>query len=148
MILFNGRLDYARAAHDLGNTYLFTGNSFIKRNGALVMGRGAALEVRDMYPGIDKLIGLHLTHLGLYGLCLAGTNHNNLGVFQVKRHFSEKAELDIIKHSVESLNQYARAFGRTAIYMNYPGVGFGGLLATDVAPLLTTLPDNVFLYKE
>jgi hypothetical protein len=32
--------------------------------------------------------------------------------------------------------------------MNYPGVGNGGLLATEVAPLLRSLPNNVFLYRE
>ena len=100
MILYEGKLEYDRAEHDTNNLYLFTGNSYVKRNGALVMGRGAALEVRDMYPGIDKLLGVHLIHLGLYGLCLCGTKHNNLGVFQVKRNFADKAELDIIRYSV------------------------------------------------
>lgn len=146
MILFEGNLDYTRAEHDPGNVYLFTGNSTVKRNGGLVMGRGAAKEVRDLYPGIDKEFGRQITSGGTYGLIIGTSMRPNIGVFQVKYRFDTRAELRLIKNSVDFLDQYAREFDR-AIYMNYPGVGNGGLLQTDVAPLLSSLPDNVFLYK-
>lgn len=146
MILLEGNLDYHQAENDPANVYLFTGNSYIKRNGALVMGRGAALEVRDMYPGIDRQLGQQITHLGFYGLLIGSTMKPNIGIFQVKYRYNDKAQLELIERSVAALDQYALAFG-TAIHMNYPGVGNGGLLATDVAPLLASLPNNVFLYK-
>lgn len=60
MKLVLGKLDYSpeamRRTHER-TAFLFTGNSTIKTNGALVMGRGAALEVRDAYPGIDHALG-------------------------------------------------------------------------------------------
>jgi len=150
MILFEGNLDYSRASHDPSNVYLFTGNSYLKKNGALVMGRGAALEVRDMYPGIDRQFGYAIQKvcppLGFYGLIVGSEIRPNIGVFQVKHRYNDKASLELIRGSVESLQEYAQGFDR-AIYMNYPGVGNGGLLQTDVAPLLASLPDNVFLYK-
>ncbi len=142
MILMEGLLDYRNAEHDYANLYFFTGNSYVKRNGALVMGRGAARQVRDLYPGIDKKFGRVIPHLGHYGYYIEGS----IGVFQVKKHFSAKAELDLIKVSTEFLTGFALTWPQ-AIYMNYPGIGNGGLLQTDVAPLLATLPDNVFLYK-
>jgi hypothetical protein len=55
-----GKLDYSPrgmlATHER-TAFLFTGNSTVKTNGALVMGRGAALEVRDLYPGVDHMLG-------------------------------------------------------------------------------------------
>ena len=36
---------------------LVTGNSYIRKDGTLVMGRGAALELKTMIPGIDKRLG-------------------------------------------------------------------------------------------
>lgn len=144
MILMEGMLDYDNAYHDSANLYMFTGNSFVKRNGALVMGRGAARQVRDSYPGVDRGFGRHIMHLGEYSIVILG--ERNLGVFQVKRNFSAKAELELIQNSTAALAAYAETFQR-AIYMNYPGIGNGGLIQTDVAPLLQSLPDNVFLYK-
>ncbi len=146
MILMEFNLDYEIAAHDLMNLYLFTGNSTVKRNGAVVMGRGAAREVRDMYPGIDKELGLLITNGGTYGLVGWRGPNDNIGVFQVKFRYDMKAELRLIQNSVDCLVEYAREFDRT-IHMNYPGIGNGGLLQTDVGPLLATLPDNVFIYK-
>ena len=140
----DGMLDYNNAYHDPVNLYMFTGNSFVKRNGALVMGRGAARQVRDSYPGVDREFGRHIIHLGDYGIIVL--SERNLGVFQVKRNFSAKAELGLIQNSIATLTTYAETFQR-AIYMNYPGIGNGGLMQTDVAPLLQNLPNNVFLYK-
>lgn len=60
MRVWTGHIDYTpagMAASPLNWVYLFTGNCYLKANGALVMGRGAALQVRDAYPGIDKLLG-------------------------------------------------------------------------------------------
>ncbi len=148
MILMEFNLDYELASTDASNLYLFTGNSYIKKNGALVMGRGAARQVRDMYPGIDKQIGdaMAQRHLGFYGLVGFYGPNENIGVFQVKYSYEKRAQFEIITRSVEALEKYAREFDR-AIHMNYPGIGNGGLMQTDVAPLLTSLPDNVFLYR-
>ena len=151
MILMEGLLDYRNAEHDYANLYFFTGNSYVKRNGALVMGRGAARQVRDLYPGIDKQFGqavLESRDAGraIYGVIVKCGPNENIGVFQVKHGFREKAKLDLITFSVQVLGEFASRFDR-GIHMNYPGIGNGGLMQTDVAPLLATLPDNVFIYK-
>ena len=52
---------YYTVGWTLPEVFLFTGNPVIKKNGAIVMGRGAAREIRDHYPGIDLSFGTILT---------------------------------------------------------------------------------------
>ena len=148
MRLVKGMLDYA-IAKDLSPVralLLFTGNSYIKRNGALVMGRGAALQVRDAYPGIDKDIGCQIDHLAFYGLVTSKTVQPNIGAFQVKYSAFEAADLHLISESAALLRQYAEA-NAFPIYMNFPGVGNGRLTREQVWPYIEPLPDNVFVYN-
>ncbi len=147
MHLVKGMLDYA-IAKDLSpvrSLLIFTGNSYIKRNGALVMGRGAARQVRDQYPGIDRDIGGQIENLGFYGLVMSQHVRPNIGAFQVKYSAFEPATLELIERSTECLQKYAEnpAF---PIYMNFPGVGNGRLTRDQVWPIIETLPDNVFVY--
>ena len=90
------------------NHFIFTGNAVVKNNGALVMGAGMAKQVRDRYPGIDKEFGKavlnNTDNQGRYG-CLIG---KHWGVFQVKTHFGNKADLDLIQHSAAMLYQHAK----------------------------------------
>lgn len=49
----------------------FTSNGYVKPNGCAVMGRGIALDTKNKFPGIDKLLGNHIEK-----------NGNNVGVIQ------------------------------------------------------------------
>ena len=126
--------------------FIFTGNSFIKRNGALVMGRGIAREVRDKWPGIDVEIGRELMkHIhtdNFYGLVLG----EKIGVFQVKHHFSDPAELILIAASAELLRIEAEDHPHARYALNFPGIGNGHLKYDNVLPLLKHLPDNVNIW--
>jgi hypothetical protein len=44
--------------------FLITTNATLKRNGALVIGRGIARQARDRFPGLDIALGRHI-----YGVC-------------------------------------------------------------------------------
>jgi hypothetical protein len=44
-------------AFDEATLFLLTTNATIKRNGALVMGRGIARQARDRFPGLDAALG-------------------------------------------------------------------------------------------
>jgi len=147
MQLVKGLLDYAIARNlaPVKTMVMFTGNSFIKRNGALVMGRGAAQQVRDQYPGIDADFGVQINHLGFYGLLKSRQVQPNIGVFQVKYSAFEDANLELIRHSTELLRLYAEE-ECIPIYMNFPGIGNGGLTVSEVWPIICNLPDNVFIY--
>lgn len=129
---------------------LITTNSFIKKDGTLVMGRGAALEYKNKFSSfnVDKMWGDMIKeacgHLGMYGVIVEG----RYGIFQVKRHFKDKADLDLIRYSIAWLLIRAIEKPQEEFHVNYPGIGFGRLRKEDVAPLLQVLPDNVFIWKK
>tara|TARA_R100001086_G_scaffold235716_1_gene158749 strand:- start:378 stop:824 length:447 start_codon:yes stop_codon:yes gene_type:complete len=147
MILLHGLLDYSLARNFPNNIYLFTGNSYIKRDGKLVMGRGAARQVRDMYPAMDADLGCQMTHLGFYGLLMSRVVQPNVGVFQVKWNYSDKASLDLIAESSRFLLRFAVENPGKMIHMNYPGIGNGGLNPEWVHQWIRDLPDNVHIYR-
>jgi hypothetical protein len=124
------------------DVYVVTTNSYINARGELAMGRGAALEAKKRFPGVARIAGTHISHMSQYGFLMLYAQ--SLGLFQVKRHFKEKAELDLIIHSTNMMKIYAERFSGK-IVMNFPGIGYGGLNREDVLPLLTCLPDNVVI---
>ena len=146
MQLVKGLLDYATAPEGQG-IYLFTGNSYVKQNGALVMGRGAAKQVRDRYLGIDFDLGKQIDHLGTYGLCMSRDVLPSLGAFQVKYSAFDKANLELIRYSANTLRQYCDLMERRyPVFMNFPGIGNGQLTREEVWPQISDLPDNVFVW--
>lgn len=147
MKLINSLLDYSDPWAD-PDIYLFTGNAVIKKNGAIVMGRGAAKQVRDRYPGIDLVFGKHLKEEPHLNVLILGKADRQLGWFKVKDHWKEPAKLSIISKSVTKLTTIAMENPDLRFHMNYPGVGNGKLNVGMVAPLLQALPDNVLLYRK
>ena len=144
MILINERLNYAGS---MGNDHvrLFTGNPIVRKgDGGLVMGRGAARQVRDLYPGIDVEFGERMptTHR----LTFVRRGEDRFGWFQVKHHWAEPADLQLIRESAELLRMVAVLHPHVTFHLNAPGVGNGQLKWEDVQPLLFTLPNNVKVY--
>jgi hypothetical protein len=141
---------------------LVTCNSYIKKDGALVMGRGAALEMKTKFPKIDyrfgKMINYYSKHLGYYGVFILDPNagpaeyvpsEQKLGIFQVKYHFKDKADLLLIKMSTRELVRdfYKYSFLHT-VSMNFPGIGYGGISREDVLPIIEGLSDQVTIYEK
>lgn len=127
---------------------LVTSNSYIRKDGALVMGRGAALEAATRFPNFPYIAGGRISekwggHLGFYGTLLSV--HKNIGLFQVKRHFKDPAELGIIEASVGSLLVQMR---NETYAINFPGIGYGQLEISRVLPVIQKLPDNVWIYHK
>ena len=143
MILINKALEFPSTFAINKDIYLFTANSTIKRNGCLVMGAGAALQVRNTYKISDKVFGLKIKHLSIYGLVI----HLGIGAFQTKTHFALDSTVDIIKFSVERLTECALANPGVTFHLNYPGINNGKLTVEVVQPLIDILPDNVLIYK-
>jgi hypothetical protein len=153
MKIIDQKLDYSKH-WSLPDVYLFTGNATVKKGDALVMGRGAALQVRNSYPGIDKHFGLKIKFASNKHIHWAAVHPNAvipaeqyIGWFKVKNHWRDKAELNIIHHSCKELERQAKMYFNYQFHMNYPGIGYGGLTLEEVAPLLRILPDNVTLYR-
>ena len=135
------------------DVYLFTGNSVIKNNGAIVMGRGAALQVRDTFLGIDKIFGKLLTQTRIDEIYDPSILFHEIkpkqfiGWFKVKHHWADKADINLIEMSIRSLYAYAQDLPKITFHMNYPGIGNGRLAENDVKALIVALPNNVIIYK-
>jgi hypothetical protein len=139
---------------------LVTCNSYIRKDGALVMGRGAALEMKNKFNQIDyrfgKMVKYYYKHLGRYGLLWVDPNSNCaeyypaeqlMGIFQVKYHFKDNADLDLIKYSVTCLRDILSS-RYWKVSMNFPGIGYGGLSREIVLPIISLLPDSVTIYEK
>ena len=129
------------------DNFIVTTNSYIRTDGALVMGRGIAKQLRDRFPGIDKALAAGVKHLGYYGLSAAvGPDFQTIVALQVKYHFADKATLELITASTNTLNAWSRRFNDRRYDMNFPGIGYGGLAYDDVLPIVETLPNNVHVW--
>lgn len=122
--------------------FVITTNSFIKNNGAVVMGAGIAKQVRDTYPGIDQVIGAAIQHMGTYNVIIGG----KIGVFQVKYHFKDAADLALITASTAALASIATSNPAKIYALNFPGIGNGKLSYNSVKPVVDLLPDNVQIW--
>jgi hypothetical protein len=140
--------------------FLITTNATLKQNGALVMGRGIARQARDRFPELDLALGRHIDRvcgdsvdarrsgLGEYGLLVSPRwPAAKLGAFQVKYHYSQPAELDLIARSAEALAVWCEAHPQARVHLNYPGIGNGRLNQIDVWPLVAQLPMQVAIWK-
>jgi hypothetical protein len=130
----------------------FTANATIKANGALVIGKGAAEEVRDRFPGIDLKLGNTIScygRNGRYGLAIISwpALDTKIAAFQVKFDYLEPANLGLIRYSTIKLFEYIVCFQPASVYLNFPDIGNDGLAEADALPIVSLLPDNVTIWK-
>jgi hypothetical protein len=137
------------------NLILVTTNATLRGDGALVMGRGAAAQAKQQFPQLPFELGRRLQQSGLvgsaYGITVTGVSVQDtlLGAFQVKYHWRDEADLDLIRFSCKELFQYAEPGPNERIVLNYPGIGNGRLTRDDVEPILVAelgKLDNVCVY--
>ena len=133
-----------------------TGNSTVRNDGRLVMGRGAALEAQRMYPGINLEFGIQIRDWQRrygsttpYGVLVSHQNSDrDIGIFQVKWHFKLPAKEELIRNSVSCLRELAcSAYESSIIAVNFPGIGYGQLERKDVLPMLKSLPYSVEVWE-
>lgn len=133
--------------------FLITTNSYVRKDGELVMGRGIALEAKRRYPKLAKSAGDWLTKNGLvndfYGI-MVDIMDGPLGLFQVKYHFADQADLSIISNSCQMLADWISETQLEKVNINYPGIGAGRLMKSQVSPILEQhlkdLPVTVWEY--
>jgi len=149
MILKQG--DMFKAVVDV---LLVTTNAYVRNDGCLVMGRGAAFQMTQLYPWTHKEFGKLVTdwaerHPNMpYGVLASMLQQKPvLGIFQVKHHFMDEASPDLIANSVKQLVMWATHSPNTRFAVNFPGIGNGRLRRKDVLPLLAPLPDNVEVWE-
>lgn len=127
--------------------FMITTNPIRRKDGAVVMGRGIALEAKTRFPSLPYDFGDALerspTPIGYIG----DYNGTRVYWFMVKDHWRNPASLEIIKDSVEMLDYY---FGFTdeRVDLNFPGIGNGHLSREEVLPLLQSLPNNIHIWEK
>ena len=131
--------------------FMITTNPIIRNDGAVVMGRGIALEAKKRFPQLPYDFGKELKSLhpeidqesvgqiGVYD----GTP---IWFFMVKHHWRDAASLRIIEQSVFYL-KYGFKISDKRIDLNFPGIGNGRLERNRVLPILEELPDNVHVWE-
>lgn len=128
--------------------FLVTTNSLVV-DGRLVMGAGMALEAKNRYKGLNLALGERIEHLGVYGLLVSENWPTaKLGAFQTKINPADPSPPWLIHYSALMLDQLIRKNKVLMVYLNFPGIGHGGLTKEQVLPLVSFLPDNVCLYEK
>jgi hypothetical protein len=138
---------------------LVTTNSYVNVKGELVMGRGAALELKEKFSFLARYFGDRIKEFDqeyesdTYGVFLYEHNKlvwNNIprtfGIFQVKYHFRNPADLELIKHSTKlAIDLFP---DNIKVSMNFPGIGYGQLDYFSVYDIIKILPENFTLYMK
>lgn len=143
--------------------YIVTTNAYIDKAGKIVMGRGAAKQATEKIGSIaheateavKSKLGYVVDALMpnyIYGFTTVRPPREEkagFGIFQVKYHFKDQADIALIALSMKELKSAAHLFPHVHFRMNYPGIGNGNLERKMVEPLLADLPDNIVIcYKE
>lgn len=140
------------AEEHVADVIFITTNAIINAQGKLVMGRGAALEAATRYPTLSFDLAERIRPFGKepYHLLILPqlANGVQLGAFQVKRHWKDEASLLLIAESAMRLAALAKTCPDMRFVVNYPGIGNGRLSEGEVEPIISTLPDNVIIYKK
>jgi hypothetical protein len=133
--------------------FLITTNSTLKKDThALVMGRGIARQAKERFPKLNLALGKQIQticgSLGEYGLLISPRwPAAKLGAFQVKRHYSQPASLELIQRSTAALCTWCAEHPDADVYLNFPGVGYGQLHREDVLPIISQLPEQVTIWE-
>ena len=148
MILKEGNMFARLGVSD--TVVLVTTNSAVKISGELVMGKGAALEAQRHAPGIAADFGQTVMSAcgagGFYGVIFS-TSSPRLGAFQVKWHWSQDANINLIQASTAMLKVIAMMSHGKRFNLNFPGIGYGGLKRGRVLSIIKDLPDNVAVWE-
>lgn len=158
MILVRGE-DIFEKEIGQANLLLVTTNAMVTRAGLLVMGRGAARQAAVRFPDLPRTLAVELQRKGLvgsyYGLLIPEMqvgpqppgSLTYVGAFQVKIHWRDAADLNLIRGSSSRLTGLARKHPTKRFAVNMPGTGNGRLAVQDVMPIIEELPDNVWVYQ-
>lgn len=128
---------------------VITTNGAVRKDGQAVMGRGCALEAKNMWSDFPKTLGDMLktkgNHVYVFTNWFQNESPFDLVTFPVKHHWREMADLKLISRSVEELLTAPFSSDWKTIALPRPGCGNGGRdWETEVKPLLVDELDDRF----
>ena len=111
-----------------------------------VMGRGVALQAAERWPELPRRFAGLLQQYGNRPMRLMPLEDGGwLVSLPVKRHWRERANMQLIRYSCRTLVEMADKFGWQHVVLPEPGTGNGGLTwYGQVAPIVTRILDDRF----
>lgn len=140
------------SVYEDADLFLITTNSAVTKEGVLVMGRGIALQANQRFPGLSRALGQQILKtcgsLGTYGVLISSRwPEAKLGAFQVKTDPHQSASLGLIQKSTTALCAWCKEHPQASVHLNFPGIGYGGLLREEVLPIVEQLPETVCIWE-
>lgn len=135
---------------DLWNTQAdarcITTNGTIKKNGALVMGRGCAKEAAQRFSLLPIRLGNQVSIAGNHvHVDMLPPSTYILITFPVKHNWWEKADIELIRQSAHELMNLdlMKSNALQDVLLPRPGCGNGGLdWFTEVKPVIESILDD------
>lgn len=118
-----------------------TTNGSVTRDGRAIFGRGVARQASQRYSGLAAALGSFLVCNGNHVYDLG----SGIVSFPVEETPWSLPEPRLIARSAEELRAMADSCGWQQIVVPRPGCGGGGLLWSDVRPVLEACFDHRFL---
>lgn len=124
---------YIETIRDIWSTYIpdrylwrcIPTNGCLKRNKQAVCGKGLAKDAADRFPQFPVLLGESIRNQGNK---LAIFSEIKLIAFPTKYHWKDKADIELIKTSMQQLVEFANKLPiEDLILLPRPGCGLGGL---------------------
>ncbi len=122
---------------------LFTSNSTLNSKKELVMGKGTAKTIKDMFPTLPKYFGKNMES-DEYNMMI--NLEYKIIALQTKFHFKYNSPFELVKRSVEKLIKYAEDNPHLRIATPIPGVNNGNLDTMEVLSLFIDKPKNLDIW--
>lgn len=132
--------------HSKGYSVCIPTNGVITKAGKLVMGAGLALEAKEMFPGLDTVLG---TQVKRYGNVPIFVPSHNLFSFPTKKHWRDQADMGLIINSARLLSDFIEIAAvksqiMTPVMLPKVGCGLGKLSWRVMEPELEKILDERF----
>ena len=131
-----------------------TTNGDLNKNGDCVMGKGVALQFKNLFPKLPKYIGdlikqygNRVFNLGLYDYITSSGKHIPIRImtFPTKHHWKEDSDINLIKKSCEEIIQVCDKYNYDTVFLPAPGVNNGRLnYKNTVEPVISLILDSRF----
>jgi hypothetical protein len=131
-----------------GEAVCITTNGVIDRNGNAVMGKGIALQAKNLFH-CETRLGNYLKTYGNRAFNLGQYKRDNeiftLFSYPTKYDWKEMSDMTLIMKSAEQLVEMCNKFNISKCYLPPVGCGCGGLKWENVEPMLSLVLDDRFV---
>ncbi len=152
IVIDKGLVDIFQYPKDVKDAVVITTNGMTRNNGAAVMGAGIALSAKNLFYGIDELLGSRLRNEGNHSYCLGTWELSNrfgniktyVMTLPTKNDWRGLSDISLIQQSCKELTELVSKYNVSNVYMPAPGCSNGGLKWCSVMPVISGILDDRF----